>query len=243
MTPRVNHYISSQNGSLFTSCLAPKNHESWGLLIVNPMPHEQNRCTFFHRTLQQNLLKANIPSMRFDYSGTGDSTGSIGDSTIEHWIHDTDVCYKAFMKNLDLDFIYLLGTRIGGTIANTIASRDSNLIPILIDPIYSGKKHIKELESLQRDLLFNPLEAPFANNTKNEVMGFSFPEKIRQSIESIRIDDKFSEIDHLFFSQENGDLNHYVDEDFGWNDIYKLRLQFIPKLIQQKTLGIIGGEL
>ena len=242
MNPRVNNYISTRKNFLFTSCAMPDSPKPWGLLLVNPLPLEQNRCSFFYRNLQLNSMAKNIPSMRFDYTGSGDSTGSIEDTNIDSWIRDTELCCDEFKKALNLESIYLLGIRIGGTIASIVASQHPSITSILIDPVYSGEEYVRNLDSLQRQLLSNPLEAPFEKHTQNEIMGFPFPPKLRESIISLNLEPRFPESDHTFFSYQDFKLAHFIDEDFGWNNVEKLRLQFIPKSIHRTILDIVGGE-
>ena len=105
-------------------------------------------CTYRNfALLADDLAEAGIPTLRFDYHGTGNSTGTDQDSKrLEVWLGNIAAAI-AFMRVAGIKKIALIGYRLGGMLATLAAARDPSIRTLaLIAPVLSGRSYIRELQ-------------------------------------------------------------------------------------------------
>lgn len=82
---------------------------SWGL--------EYMRSYRGLKILAQRLAGAGYDSLRFDYSGTGDSAGHGLDARLEHWLEDILAARRELLDLSGADEIAVVGLRVGALLA------------------------------------------------------------------------------------------------------------------------------
>jgi len=133
--------------------------------------------------LAKKLQSLGFPVMRFDYSGTGDSSGSI--QTLARWREETLVVVDAFKRRTGVQRVSLVGTRLGGTIAIQASYEVGFKRLLLWDPVTSGPDYLQAFEKAHHRLLHRvPDEAPHASNQKftDQSCGYPWPLSIQQEI-------------------------------------------------------------
>jgi pimeloyl-ACP methyl ester carboxylesterase len=106
---------------------------------------------FAHRTLRQlavRLCGAGFHTLRFDFFGTGDSAGEMTDADLAGWQGDVGVAMDELADIAGTTRVTLLGLRLGGTIAATVAARRPGDVEALVlwDPVVSGPEYVRHLE-------------------------------------------------------------------------------------------------
>lgn len=122
---------------------------SHGVLFCNPDGHEYTRA---HRNLQQlalHLSQQGWYTMRFDYSGCGNSSGENAESRVSQWIEEIEYCSRQFRDSCQLESLTLVGLRFGATL---LANSDNSAVDdiILWDPVASGTDYLAFLDSLHQ---------------------------------------------------------------------------------------------
>ena len=155
--PRIEpFYIPSGDESLFAihypACRKTDGAGRWGAVLCGGEGHEYARA---HRNLQQlaiRLAQAGLDVLRFDYSGTGNSSGNPAEVETGDWIRDARAACEALASRGSLEKIAIIGIRLGGTIA---AWCDSPRIHrrILWDPVVDGNRYLALLESFHQRAL------------------------------------------------------------------------------------------
>lgn len=103
-----------------------------------------------HRVLRQLALKlsdAGFHTLRFDYYGTGDSGGEPTDVEFTGLEADLETAIEELAEITGLTKVTLIGLRLGGTIAASVASRRRRQIDALVlwDPVVSGAEYLNQL--------------------------------------------------------------------------------------------------
>lgn len=125
---------------------------SAAVLLCNPFGEEAARAHRIYRVLATQLERAGYASLRFDYSGTGDSSGDDADATIDGWLADIAAAAGALQAQSGAKRVVVVGLRLGATLAAAAALRGV-VRPrhlILWDPILSGAPYLRELAAAHR---------------------------------------------------------------------------------------------
>lgn len=131
-----------------------------GVVLCPPYGYEALCTHRGWREIAETLAAAGIPTLRFDYSGTGDSDGDEDEpDRVAAWLASIVAAVKCLRAETGVQRVALCGLRLGGTLAalaaECIASVDAL---VLLAPIVSGRAYVRELRALGR-MSQVPLEA------------------------------------------------------------------------------------
>ena len=99
------------------------------------------------RRLALRLSSAGFHTLRFDYYGTGDSSGESTDIDLEGWEADLETAIEELIEITGLTELTLIGLRLGAVIAAGVAARHCGKIEALVlwDPVVSGYEYLAQL--------------------------------------------------------------------------------------------------
>ena len=120
------------------------------VLLCNPFGEEAARVHRAYRVLAGKLQDEGYPTMRFDYSGTGDSSGEALDCTLDHWLDDIEAAVGELQRQSATSQVVLIGLRFGATLATLCAQREHLRIAHLVlwDPVVRGEQYLMELAAM-----------------------------------------------------------------------------------------------
>jgi pimeloyl-ACP methyl ester carboxylesterase len=106
---------------------------------------------YAHRTLRQLALRlaaAGFHTLRFDYFGTGDSSGEADQADLTGSNADVEAAIEAVRDIAGASKVALIGLRLGANIAVNVAARHKSEVEALVlwDPIVSGEKYMETLQ-------------------------------------------------------------------------------------------------
>ena len=99
--------------------------------------------------LARKLADDGCAAIRFDLSGTGDSTLAHSDTTFSAWVEDTVIAAKELMAAAQTEQLTLVGARGGALIAAKAAESLKAKKLILAEPVLSGADFLFDLERRQ----------------------------------------------------------------------------------------------
>jgi pimeloyl-ACP methyl ester carboxylesterase len=123
---------------------------SRGVILCAPHGYEE-LCV--HRQLAglaERLAAGGLPTLRFDYRGTGDSLGDDEEpGRLRAWIDSVRAAVRFMRTQVGVDEIALVGLRLGGALA-TLAARELGDIGrlALLAPVESGRVYAREMKAL-----------------------------------------------------------------------------------------------
>jgi pimeloyl-ACP methyl ester carboxylesterase len=103
-----------------------------------------------YRSLATTLEAAGYAVLRFDYDGTGDSSGHLGEpERTEAWLGSIDQAI-ALLRSTGVARVGVVGLRIGGTLAALAAARDGDIDALVLwDPVATGRIFVREQVALK----------------------------------------------------------------------------------------------
>jgi alpha/beta superfamily hydrolase len=114
-------------------------HPAWGLLFCDPFA-EEKKCA--HRVMVETaraFCAADLPCVRFDYRGTGDSQGDFADATPEYWVEDIA------RRELGVRTLGLVGLRLGAALALQAAEATNEVdFLVLWEPVINGRQYLTQ---------------------------------------------------------------------------------------------------
>ncbi len=251
-------FLAFQDQKIFT-VLHPAASLEEGFVFCYPAPQDMLRAHPSQVSLAKKLQSLGFPVLRFDYSGTGDSSGSI--QTISRWKDETLAVVQDFKRRTGVEKISLLGTRLGGSIA-ILASQEQGFKRLLLwDPIADGSDLLKSYRAAHHRLLHRvPDEAPYPQNQKysDQSCGYPWPKSMQQEIGRINPSQlhTYCKRIQIVASESNNPLNSLIDrwrsedrvvvskqpgEDLKWgHDLYMTHRLFAPSSL--RILSLFAGE-
>ena len=119
-----------------------------GVVLCNPFGYEA-LCTYRGwREFAGALAARGMPTLRFDYPGTGDSSGSEEDpQRLRAWVDSIKAAATWLRVETGVTRLSLCGLRLGATLA-ALAAEELGEVEnlVLLMPLSSGKSYIRELE-------------------------------------------------------------------------------------------------
>jgi pimeloyl-ACP methyl ester carboxylesterase len=146
-----------------------------GVVLCNPLGHEALSVHRTYRHLAQRFAARGFPVLRFDYDGTGDSSGRSDDpQRVKSWIAGIRAAIVEIGLRGGTDRVALFGARFGATLA-AVAAAEHGDVECLISwaPVVSGRNHVREIRAFKM-IQDRRIRTPRRTDGSEEVAGFVF---------------------------------------------------------------------
>lgn len=228
------------------------------VLFCPPIGQEYMRTHWAFKRLANQLAKAGLHVLRFDYSACGDSVGGSELMLVERWVDDVHIAAEELLALSGCQKLSIVGLRFGSSLA-VLASAGLKVENLLLwDPVIIGKAYLEQLDLMHRAILidkdrFLDIRKDILTESKDELIGFSFPSQLRETVQEIdltRVDVKRvkrcfvltadeqeshrSFIDHLEGTGCACRL-HQLSDTVDWSELSKIEEAYLPG----ETLGMI----
>jgi pimeloyl-ACP methyl ester carboxylesterase len=155
------------------------------VLVCPPFGQEAVRVHRLNRLLAEQLARQGMHVMRFDYHGTGESSGQDEDGSPSAWRDDILLAHEELSLRTRATRTVWFGARLGGTLA-MMASALAQPAPhrlVLWEPVLDGHRYLQELGEAHAQQTFEPLMQAKAHSAdiRDEVIGFGVsPDWVRE---------------------------------------------------------------
>ncbi|CAM2138356.1 Alpha/beta hydrolase [Pararobbsia alpina] len=127
-----------------------------GVVLCPALGHEAMWTHKSMRRLANQLARSGMPALRFDYHGTGDSSGSEDDpARLEMWIGNIVAATRKLRETTGVKDVVIVGMRFGATLAamaSQLLQGEEELAGIvLLAPAVSGRTFLRELKVLHKN--------------------------------------------------------------------------------------------
>lgn len=166
---------------------APHNVRDAGIVLCYPGPQEYMRSHWAFRRLAGILSKSGFHVLRFDYFGTGDSSGETTEGNISQWKRDVGTAARELADMSGAKRLSMVGGRLGAVLAAQATLEGIHLKNLVLwDPVVIGKEYIAELRALHQDL-FPGTDGGFTKEGVTELLGYPFPAQVMSEIEEVNL--------------------------------------------------------
>ena len=121
-----------------------------GIVFCPPLGYE---AVCAHRTLRSAALRATgagHATLRFDYDGSGDSSGADEDpARLGAWLDSIDAAITMLRERAGVSGICLWGMRMGATLAALAAQRRGDVDALVaVAPVIAGRQYLRQVRAL-----------------------------------------------------------------------------------------------
>ncbi len=159
-------YLTVGNRPLFCTMFLPEQQPAqWGVVIAEPFGEEKRCAARMLVRLARNLARQQIATLKFDFSGTGDSSGDSTHTQWLHWQQELTVAIQFLKQETQARKMALLGARAGSLLAAHCAAENPVQALLLAEPVLSGREILDELEKRQKikDAILGGAASPSAS--------------------------------------------------------------------------------
>jgi len=157
------------------------------VILCNPFGYDAvlSHCSYRH--LAERLAAGGIATLRFDYYGTGDSSGGDDASNrLDAWLRSIENACEEVRLRSGATAIALFGLRLGGLLATVAAQRAPVHDLILLGPPVSGRVYLRELRALRAmQTPVNSLAKIEDHDSEDDNFGFLMTAPMRKALEAI----------------------------------------------------------
>lgn len=228
-----------------------------GVLISGPIGHEYDRVHRMTRHLAVRLSREGFPTLRFDYTGSGDSSGEAEDGDFEVWQRDLVTAAEELRDTSGCRSIAVVGIRLGGSVAALVPEYPCPVDTIYLwDPVLSGSAYLENLTNQHESWLGVAVE----NGTPRQLLGTALsptlvgelsdfllvesavtdvaPLVLALSKASTRAEPLFSGFEHLPAVKET----FVAEDDYDWHDPQAVETMITAPNMSRELLRRIGNE-
>ena len=151
-----------------------------GVVLCQPFGYESICAHRGIRAFAEAIADAGMPALRFDYSGTGDSSDIDPQADqLRVWTQDVLAAAEFLKRQTGVRQVCLIGFRLGALLATAAASEDSAVSAlVVVSPIVVGRRYLRELKTTRLaasiGVRSDPhVEAQNASSGGMEVSGFT----------------------------------------------------------------------
>lgn len=148
---RTPFYLESRGQGLFAWLHSPEQgpRSHHGVVLCPTVGYEQIPSHRSLRHLADALARAGFAALRFDYQGTGDSSGTDEDADrYATWLANVHDARRWLQAQLGCPRVSLLGVRLGAALAAQAAAEKEVDALVLWAPVVKGRSFVREMTAL-----------------------------------------------------------------------------------------------
>jgi len=253
------HFFGNPQSQLFGVHHPPRGiaaKPARAVLICPPIGQEYIRTHWCLRLMANQLCRNGAHVLRMDYSGMGDSAGSLQDvQSLNQWTHDVLTGIQQAKELSGAGTVMLVGLRMGAMLAAQAARRTNDVNSLVLwEPIEDGKSYLEELRAMHRrmlDLWVCKMDTPNDDHVE-EILGSRYSRSLIESIEQSKNDFGSVIQPQLIVVPEQPVVNFVhveattqkvvlVDEEYNWNDLRSLETAWLRSQTARKIVDHTKG--
>lgn len=189
------YFFGDTDNHLYGVYDAPRGNsfKDASVLLCYPVGQEYIRSHWASRQLVNQLSRAGLHCMRFDYFGSGDSAGRSTEASLDQWQADVNTSLTELRDISGVTKASLVGLRFGATIAATAPLHNQPPKKLVLwDPVVNGAAYLDGLRNMHQELLnnLNSMRSKRPVDHRQgieELLGFSYTNDLIADIKNLNL--------------------------------------------------------
>lgn len=188
------HWIRDASRRLYAALHGVSGKPATGVVLVPPLLHELPRTRRFLTEVASELARTGLPSLRFDFHGTGDSSGGGEDLDFSTIRRDLNLAISTLRELTGVSRVCVCAWRASALALRHWAEQGGAAdLLVLWDPIIEGADWLQRLdESDARERATRPPPRPgvprLMDPDDGQLMGFAASRALRSDLAQVRLD-------------------------------------------------------
>ena len=186
------NFFFGESPKIYGTLVMPENKQDCkktGIVLCHPIGQEYIYSYQAYALLSNTLANKGFPSVRFDYTGCGNSEGEISEVNIKVWLENIARSVHEIRKKCGVTDIILTGARFGAAIASIYLREKHNINGLVLwNPILYGDKYLTELKKDHKKWLsgsFSKIKHEVKGGIESQ--GFFIPDSLAEEIKKINL--------------------------------------------------------
>lgn len=161
------------------------------VLLCPPLGQELIRSHRIYRQIAHALAARGMAVLRFDYFGSGDSTGDSSDTDWLRCIEDARTAANELRRLNGREHVVAFGARLGAAVAMSAAPAAHINQLLLWDPVLDGAQYVKNMDAMQRAVTDDSMRFPKprpASAAAGQWLGFTISQTLREQLSALQVD-------------------------------------------------------
>jgi hypothetical protein len=186
-------WLGQEPRRLYAALHAAPGTLTTGVVLVPPLLHEQPRSRRFIAEVASELASLGLPCLRFDFHGTGDSTGMGDELDFASMHRDLDLAAATLRQATGVGRIVMLAWRASALALQGWLERGGAAdLAVLWEPVIDGESWLRELvEGDAQERALRPPPRPgvprATDPADGQLMGFPASERLRSDLARARM--------------------------------------------------------
>ncbi len=155
-------FLPAPQGALFVHAHYTQQNANGVFLLLNPFFDEKKRVQQFMAQTARAICQQGFHVFRFDYFGTGDSTGQSYEAEHNAMLQDLDTLVSYIMEQYPGTALHLAGIRLGADVAMQWAATHTAASLLLIEPVFNGARYLTEQRARRK--MFHKINGMLADD-------------------------------------------------------------------------------
>jgi pimeloyl-ACP methyl ester carboxylesterase len=159
------------------------------VVLAYPWMAEYNMSHLAFRKLAALLAREGFPTLRFDYFGTGDSSGEAADARCRDWVADIKLACNELGAMSDARALAVVGFGLGAALATKVAEEITLDTLVLWEPVVTGEEFLAKLDRLDAAQRLHRLypRQPDRVEERTQLLGYPLSADARADLAALNV--------------------------------------------------------
>ncbi|HTA90521.1 MAG TPA: amino acid adenylation domain-containing protein [Polyangiaceae bacterium] len=266
-TERVEVFHFGRDRSLYGVLHGQPVGAARAALICPPVGQEHVRARFVLTRLAKRLARAGLPTLMFDYFGSGDSLGRGGDASIARWLTDIEAARLELGRRASGARVSAFGVRLGALLLCQATARSASFDKLVLwDSVQSGAEFAREQSALHRRYLRSIAELRLFRRPRllhrdatsgRELLGTTYSESAWRELQTLSLTPLINQQRapiHRLETSGRGRVEQalsklgaerrfeHLDFDCGWQDVARIEDIIADRQISERLTAMVMEE-
>jgi hypothetical protein len=246
------YFLEKENKQLFACYYEPDQLSTKAVLLIYPIGQEYVRCHRAYHQIAITLADQGIHVLKFDFSGTGDSSANLDEIVLDDWLQDIRLAFEELVAVSGDTRPAIFAARLACLLAVKAFADTPSGRHVWLDPVLDAGAYLMSLQTQQKAILADLNRFPRSRQqdySDGEIAGFTYAPTFLNRLASLnwQLQSSNAELvilasrEHQFagHGQQIATAVQTIDADYSWDDAEALEQMLQPGPLLQDLIELL----